>query len=155
VDLFTFVSWCLLTVIAVTAIGPLNIPIVGLAHKVQQGNQPPSFEESSFWWRSTIVSTGLWAMTIVMVFVLYLMYAAELGLPTGPVEIVFLMLYLAAAVWLVHWAFATDDWLAALGVFVLLVLLAGLPLLFLGWLTGFWRYLAANASWLLVSSRGG
>jgi hypothetical protein len=72
------------------------------------------------------------------------------GLPQGPTVLVLFLLYLPAAVAYVTWCWGYDEFVDGLGLFLIYVLLPGLPLLLVGWLAGLWRMLAANAPWLLT-----
>ena len=64
-------------------------------------------------------------------------------------QLVLFMVYLPTAAWFVFWMFALEDLLQALSLYLLYVLLAGLPLLLLGRLIGFWSWLRHTAPWLL------
>ena len=72
------------------------------------------------------------------------------GLPSGPTVLVLFLLYLPAAVGYVTWCWGYDEFVDGLGLFLIYVLLPGLPLLLAGWLAGLWRTLAQNAPWLLT-----
>ena len=145
--LFNFVSWCLVTICAVTLLWPLNIPLIALAYKVRRGYEPIDLEPSALWWRSTFATLGLAGMSLVL---LGLLYALVEGAELKPyqVQIVLLMLYLPAAVWYVCVLFAFDDLLDALSLFLLYVLLSGLPLLLIGRIAGWWTALADDLPWL-------
>jgi len=150
VALFKFVSWCLVTLSVVTLLWPLNIPLAALAYKVRRGYLPVPLERGEFWFRSTLASLGLAGMTLVL---LVLNYALVEGAEFKPeqVQLILLMLYLPAAVWLLFWAFALEDGIEAVGLFFLYVLLPGLPLLLIGFLAGWWQALHAEAPWLLIA----
>jgi hypothetical protein len=148
VALFTFVSWCLTTIAAVTLIWPLNIPLVALAYKVRRGYQPVALERRAFWWRSTFAALSLAGLTLVL---LILLYALVEGAEFRPyqVQLILLMAYLPAAVWILFVMFALEDMLEALSLFLLYILLAGLPLLLLGRLAGWWDKLGEEVPWLM------
>ena len=147
--LFYFVSWCLTIISVVTLLWPFNIPLAALAYKVRRGYQPIPLERGSFWWRSTFAALGLGGMSLIM---LGLLYALVEGAEFKPeqVQIVLLMLYLPAAVWFVFWIFALEDMMEGLGLFLVYVLLPGLPLFLLGRWFGWWRGLAEGYPWLLI-----
>ncbi len=148
---FGFFSWALVTVLAVTLLWPLNVPVAALAYKVRLGPQPVPLESREFWIRSTFAALGLAVLGLVLLGLTYvLVEAAEL--PPGPTQLLLVACYLPAAVWFVFWIFALEDLLQALGVFMLYVLLAGLPLLLLGRLFGVWARLHAAAPWLWSTS---
>jgi hypothetical protein len=71
------------------------------------------------------------------------------GLPGGATLLVLFMGYLPASVTYVTWTFGLDELIDGLTVFLIYVLLPGLPLLVLGWLAGFWGALSAHAPWLV------
>jgi hypothetical protein len=149
VGLFIFVSWSLGIIAAVTLSFPLNILLVALAYKVRLGYRPIPLEKDSFWWRSTFAALGLAGFTLVL---LGLTYALVEGADFKPeqVELVLLMAYIPAAVWFLFLIYAMEDMLESLGVFLLYLLLPGLPLLLFGWLTGSWHKLADDVPWLVL-----
>ena len=151
--LFNFVSWCLLTIGVVTLIWPLNIPLLALAYKVRLGYRAVPLAKAAFWWRSTFGSLGLAGMTLVLMGVLYALVDGADFKPEQ-VQLVLLMAYLPAAVWYLFWMYAMEDMLESLSVFLLYILLSGLPLLLIGRWFGWWETVAADYKWLLVSPKG-
>ncbi len=149
--LFNFVSWCLVTISVVTLLWPLNIPLAALAYKVRRGYLPVPLERGEFWSRATLASLGLAGLTLVL---LILNYALVEGAEFTPeqIQLVLLMIYLPAAVWFLFWSFALEDGIEAVGLFVLYILLPGLPLLLIGLLAGWWRVLHTVVPWLLIGS---
>jgi hypothetical protein len=155
VDFFSFVAWMLVTVVVVTALWPLNIPLLALAAKVRQGTQKLDYEVAEFWWRCTFGALGLAVLTLILLGLCYgLIVEMEFGQQAqakGIIQLVLLAIYLPLAVLYLFWMLALEDMVQALSVFLLYVGLPGLPLLLLGWLFGLWTWLAANAPWLLSS----
>jgi hypothetical protein len=155
VDFFSFVAWVLVTVVAVTAVWPLNIPLLALAAKVRQGTQKLDYEAGEFWWRCTFGALGLAVFTLILLGLCYgLIVEMEFGQRAqvkGIIQLVLLAIYVPVAVLYLFWIFALEDLLQALSVFLLYVGLPGLPVLLLGWLFGLWTWLAANAPWLMSS----
>jgi hypothetical protein len=153
VEFFSFVAWVLVTVVAVTAIWPLNIPLLALAVKVRLGTQKLDFEVAEFWWRCTFGALGLFVFTVILLGLCYgLIVELEFGQQAqakGIIQLVLLGMYTPLAVLYLFWMLALEDMLQALSVFLLYVGLPGLPLLLIGWLFGLWTWLAANAPWLL------
>lgn len=145
--IFGFISWALVTIVAVTLLWPLNVPVMALAFKVRNGPQPVGFEPREFWIRSTCAALGLLLPSLVVVGLTYFL-VEEVGLPPGPVQLILLMGYLPLAVWYVFWMFALEDLLQGLSQFLLYILLAGLPLLLVGRLLGWWASLQQAAPWL-------
>jgi hypothetical protein len=151
VALFSFVSWCLTIIAVVTVIWPLNIPLAALAYKVRLGYRPLTMERRAFWWRCTFATLSLAGMTLVLLGPYSLLYALVEGAEFKPnqVQLVLLMAYVPAAVWVMFIMFAYEDMLEALSLFLLYILLPGLPLLLFGNLTGFWDWLATQTPWLM------
>jgi hypothetical protein len=151
--LFIFISWCLTTIGVVTLIWPLNIPLLALAYKVRLGYRAVPLSRAAFWWRSTFGSLGLAGMTVVLLGLLYTLVAGAEFTPQQ-VQLVLLMAYLPAAVWYLFWIFAMEDMFESLSVFLLYILLSGLPLLLIGRWLGWWESVAKDNSWLLISPKG-
>jgi hypothetical protein len=155
VDFFSFVAWMLVIVVGVTAIWPLNIPLLALAVKVRQGTQKLDYEVGEFWWRCTFGALGLAVFTLILLGLCYgLVVEMEFGQQAqakGTIQLVLLAIYVPVAVLYLFWILALEDMLQALSVFLLYVGLPGLPLLLLGWLIGLWSWLSANAPWLMSS----
>jgi hypothetical protein len=151
VDLFVFVSWSLVIVAAVTLIWPVNIPLLALAYRIREGRQPTLVKTGELWLRCTLGALGLCVLTLVLIGLVYA--GVELAeLPAGPVQLALLVAYVAAAAAFLFWALALEDMLQALGVFLLYIVLPGLPLLLLGRLVGLWPWLRQSAKWLLLPS---
>ena len=106
-------------------------------------------EASELWTRSALAALGLAGMALVVLGLAYLLvHVAEL--PQGPTALVLLLLYLPAAVFYVCWCWGLDEFVDGLGLFLIYVMLPGLPLLLIGWLAGTWHTVADNAPWLLT-----
>jgi len=149
VDLFAFIGWTLAVLCLVTVAWPVNVPLMALAYKVRLGSQPLDVDGWELWTRSALASLGPAGMSLVLLGLAYLLvHVAEL--PQGPTVLVLLLLYLPAAVFYVSWCWGLDEFVDGLGLFLIYVLLPGLPLLLIGWLAGFWRTVAVNAPWLLT-----
>jgi hypothetical protein len=151
VESFAVFSWTLAIVFVVTLLWPLNLPLAALAYKVRQGSAPIDMDGREFWVRCTLASLGMFGMGLVLLGLTYgLIEGAEL--PREMVEMVMLLVYVPAAAWFLFWVFALEDMLQALSLFLLYILLPGVPLLLIGWLTGAWRRLADAAPWLLATT---
>ena len=134
-DLFSFVGWLLVTVVVVTIIWPLNIPLLALAIKVRRAQQPLGYEPSELWWRCTFGALGLAVLALIAAGLSYgLIYEMEMQTVQGPVQLVLLVLFVAAGIPYLFWVLGLDDMVEAAGIFVLYVFLPGLPLFGLGWL---------------------
>ncbi len=147
-DLFAFVGWLVAVLCLVTVAWPLNVPLMALAYKVRRGSEPLDVEGSELWTRSALASVGPAGLSLVLLLLAYALVQGA-GLPRGATLIVLLLAYLPAAVAYVTWCWGYDEFVDGLGLFLIYVLLPGLPLLLIGWLAGLGRTLAEKAPWLL------
>lgn len=148
-DLFSFVAWLLLTMVVVTIAWPLNVPLLALAIKVRRAQQPLGYETAELWWRSTFGALGLAVLALIVVGLSYgLVVEMEMSAARGPVHLVLLLVFIAAAVPYLFWVLGLDEMVEAAGIFVLYVFLPGLPLFLLGWLLGLGGRVAPLAPWL-------
>jgi hypothetical protein len=148
VDLFGFVSWCLAVIAVVTLAWPVNGALMALAFKVRQGTTPITMEPSEFWWRCIFAALGVAICTLILIGLNYVLVPVIL-LPRGMVQVVLLLAYVPAAIGFLFWMLALEDMLQAASVFLLYILLPGLPLLLIGRLTGLWEFVRQTAPWLL------
>ena len=148
-DLFAFVSWFVAVVCLVTLAWPLNVPLMAFAYKVRRGSQPLDMEGVELWTRSALGSVGLAGLSLILLVLAYLLVQVS-GLPGGPTVLVLFLAYVPAAVGYVTWCWGYDEFVDGLGLFLIYVLLPGLPLLLIGWLTTLRLPLAQNAPWLLT-----
>jgi hypothetical protein len=153
VELFAFVSWCLVTVVAVTLFWPVNIPLMALAYKVRHGGKPIDMDGREFWIRCTLAALGLTGMTLLTLGLVYVL-VRRAELPAGAIHLTLLLAYLPAAVGFVFWVFGLEDMVQAVGVFLLYILLPGFPLLLLGRFAGWWEMLRQSRPWLLPPAGG-
>jgi hypothetical protein len=149
VDLFAFIGWAVVVLCLVTLAWPLNVPLMALAYKVRRGSEPLDIEGTELWTRSALASVGPAGMSLILLLLTYVLVQVA-GLPPGPTVLVLFLLYLPAAVGYVTWCWGYDEFVDGLGLFLIYVLMPGLPLLLVGWLIGLWRTVAANAPWLLT-----
>jgi hypothetical protein len=148
VDVFAFVGWVVAVLCLVTLAVPVNVPLMALAYKVRRGSEPLDVEGSELWMRCALGAAGPAGMSLLLLVLAYALIQGA-GLPQGPTLLVLLMAYVPAAVAYVTWCWGFDELIDGLGVFLLYVLLPGLPLALIGWLVGLWRALAQAAPWLL------
>jgi hypothetical protein len=144
VDINALFGWALALIVLVTLFWPLTIPLAALAYKVRLGSQPIPLETSSFWLRSTFASLGLAVLSGVALG-LEVLLKGWFELPPVLVHLTLLALYVPVAVWFLFWMYALEDLLEALSLFGIYVLLPGLPLVIIGWLTGLWKVVAERA----------
>jgi hypothetical protein len=148
VELYRFFSQALAVLATITLAVPLSVPLAALAYKVRLGPKPVPFEPKPFWLRSAGAALGLALFTGVALG-LERVLVAGVEFPAGPVHLVLFMAYLPAGVWLMFWMYALDDLIEGLGVFLIYLLVPGLPLFLLGLLLDRWFVLTP---WLLPSS---
>jgi hypothetical protein len=147
VTVVVFFSWVLVTIVGVTVLWPLNIPLAALAYKIRQGSQPIPLEPAPFWWRSAFAALGLAVLSLAVVGLAYLLIKGA-DLPANAVHLVLLLVYLPIGVWYLLWMFALEDFFQALGVFVLYIAVPGLPFFLLHRLIHGWKPLALEPSLL-------
>jgi len=151
VDFFHFVSWCLAVSIAAAIFWPVNLLFMALAFRIRHGARPLDMETSELWWRSAFSSLGLAILSIPFIGLNYVLVRL-MEMPQGPVQTLLLLGYIPSAIAFIWWSFALEDLLEGTGVFLLYVLLLGLPMLAAGRLFGLWQALKQNAPWFLAST---
>lgn len=134
-DLTTSVSYLSICVILVTAVWPLNIPIMALAYKIRHGNPPIPIEPKELWWRAVLGSLGIAVLGILMAGIDYLGIGV-LHIPELPVQLALLVAFLAAGTWFLFWSFAYDDPLEGLSLLLIYVFLPIMLLLLVNWIAG-------------------
>jgi hypothetical protein len=147
-DIYGLFGWTLVVILIVTGAWPVNIPLAALAFKIRLGDKPLPFATKPFWIRSTFAALGLCVLSFVMLGLAYI-FTRGLTLPGGPVYVVLVIGYIPVGVWYMFWMFACEDLLDGLSIFLIYLLLPGLPLGVLGALMGF---LPALAERLLPSA---
>ena len=153
-DIFGFFSWCLVVISAVTLLWPVNILFMALAWKVRQaGKSIVDMEPPEFWWRCTFGSLGLAVLSIINLTLVYLL-VKEAEMPVGPVALTLLLIYLGSAIFYVFWMLALDDMMQGATVFLLYVLLPGIPILLIGKLFHWWIRIRELAPWLWPIEKG-
>jgi hypothetical protein len=150
VDVFAFAGWVVALLSAITLPWPVNVPIMALAYKIRRGSESLDLEPYEFWVRSTLAAAGLAGLTLALLILSFLLIEGA-HLPAGPILLVLILAYLPAAVPYLCWTFAQDELVDGLGLFVLYVLIPGLPLFLIGWLMGLWSALARLAPWMFPS----
>jgi hypothetical protein len=151
VDIYGFASWCFTVVVLVTIAWPLNAFFLALAVKISKGRSKLDLSLSELMWRSLGGSLGLALASLVALGIAYgLVVGAEV--PAGMVHIGLLFLFVLVAIGFLVWILAVDDLGQTLSIFLLYVLLPGLPLLLLGRFFGLWASLRQSAPWMLPGS---
>jgi hypothetical protein len=157
VDIFKTISPLVTVVVLICAAWPLTLPLLALAVKVRRGTAPLEYEDArEFWLRCTLgsflVAVAAWVVLALMaVLIVGLDFSVASG-AAGVVQLALLLVLIPTATGVIFWALALEDFFYALAVFGIFVLLPGLPLALVGWLTGLGVRLAQAAPWLLSPS---
>jgi hypothetical protein len=134
-DLTTSVSYLSICVIVVTALWPLNVPMMALAYKIRHGHPPIPMEQKELWLRAVLGSLGMAILGIVMAGLNYVGIGA-LHIPDLPVQVALLAAFLAAGTWFLFWSFAYDDALEGLSLLLIYVFLPMMLLIVVNWIAG-------------------
>ncbi|MBI2803734.1 MAG: hypothetical protein HYX68_01960 [Planctomycetes bacterium] len=124
--------------VTVAVLFPLTIPWAMLAYKIWHGNKEIEEEMGeellSRSWRATLV---LGVASPAFVFLDYLI-VEQIGMPSGPTHVVFLLSFLAFAAWMMFFFFGMEDFFQGL---MLSVIFLYLPtaVLFVLWLIIRWN----------------
>jgi len=150
VELYRF-FWGLLAWIATVAIlWPVNVPMLALAYKIQNGPKPLTMEREDLWYRSIVAALFVAGITLGFVILDYLV--VDWGdFPSGPIHLIIFLTYVPVAAWCLFVVFAYDDLLDG---FSLLLIYLGLPIfaLFLfNAVFGLWNYVLGFAYNVLKS----
>ena len=90
--------------------------------------------------RCSFAALGLAGLSLVLIAFDYGLIAS-VQMPAGPVQLTLFLLYLPAAIGFLFWILGMDDVMNAASVFVLYILLPGLPLLLIGRIAHLWEKL--------------
>jgi hypothetical protein len=151
VDIYGFASWCFTVMVLVTIAWPVNALFLALAVKISKGRSPMELSFGELSWRSLGASFGLALASIVAMGIAYgLVMTAEV--PAGMVHIGLLFFFVLVAIGFLVWILAIDDLGQTMSIFLLYILLPGLPLLLAGRFLGLWSTLRQSAPWMLPGS---
>jgi hypothetical protein len=154
VDIFGFFSWCLVVIAAVTMLWPVNTLFMALAWKVRQAGKPiVDMEPPEFWWRCAFGSLGLGVLSLIDLTLMYVL-VKEAEMPAGPVALTLLLFLLAASIFYVFWMLALEDMMQGASIFLLYILLPGIPILLIGKLLHLWTRVQESAPWLWPIVKG-
>lgn len=142
-ELYNFFRGTLAWTATIACLWPLNIPLLALAFKIQNGSKPIDMESDEYWWRSSVGSLVLGLVTAGFVFVDY-MLADWAELPPGPTHMIVYIGYVPAAVWILTLFFAMDDLMHGLSLFVIYIYL---PVLVILGLNGLLWFVKLNFRW--------
>ena len=147
-DVYRFVSWCLVVMSAVMLIFPINILLVALAYKVKLAGKEIDMDAGEFWWRCSFAALGLAGLSLVFVGIDYALIASA-EMPAGPVQLVLFLVYVPAAIGYLYWIMGMDDLMNATSVFMIYIVLPGLAILVFGRIAHLWQKLPP---WMLPST---
>lgn len=150
-DIIKTVSPVATIVFLVCALWPLNAAMLALAVKIRAGTNPLDYEDSrEYWWRSILGSLGVAVIAWVLLAVMYfLIVLQELTAAAGVIQMSLLLLLIPAAIGFIFWALALEDFMHALSVFGIFVLLPGLLLGLIGAILHAMDRLPQLPTWLL------
>ncbi len=126
-ELYKFFWGALAWIATFTILWPLNVPLIALAYKVQNGARPISLAHDEFWYRC-LFGAGVLAVLSVAVILLDYFVIDITDLPAGPIHLLAFIGYVATAPYLMVISFAFTELTEGLGVFVIYI---GLPLIVL------------------------
>jgi hypothetical protein len=151
VDIYGFASWCFTVMVLVTVAWPVNMLFLALAVKISKGRSRLDMSLGELFWRSLGGSLGLAFGSLVAMGIAYWLVGSA-QVPPGMVHIGLLFLFVLAAIAFLVWILAIDDLGQTLSIFLLYLLLPGLPLLLAGRFLGLWSTLRQSAPWMLPGS---
>jgi hypothetical protein len=151
VDIYGLASWCFTLLVLVAIAWPLNTLFLALAVKIARGRSPLGMSTGELLWRSLGGSGGLAVASLIVLGIAYWLIATA-ELPAGMIHLGLLFIFVLAAIGFLLWILATDDLGLTFSIFLLYILLPGLPLLLAGRLFGFWTTLRQTAPWILPGS---
>jgi hypothetical protein len=128
----TVFGWLFVAMLG-TLLWPLNIPLMAAAYRVRLGQHPLPFEGTEFWVRSLFASLGMAVLGWVVV-LLHLLLVRGIEVPPMMSLTIVLIIYVPIALPFLHWIMAFDEFVEAISLFLLYLLLPGVPFLLLGWI---------------------
>ncbi len=150
-DIYSFAGWCFTLMVLVTIAWPVNTLFLALAVKISKGSKPLGMSAGELFWRSLGGSFGVALASLICLGIAYgLIVSAEV--PAGMVHIGLIFVLVLASIGFLLWILATDDLGLTLSIFLLYVLVPGLPLLLVGRFLGLWTALRQSAPWILPGS---
>ncbi len=136
-ELFQFGRGLLAWMVTITALFPVNIFLLALAYKVQQGPASIRMERKEFWLRC---AGGALVVTMASLVAVWLDHwlAVSAEYPAGPVHLVILALLVMAGVWTFFVFLALEDLFQGLSLFLLYVFLPVFVLFVVNQVVGLW-----------------
>lgn len=124
-ELYKFFWGALAWIATVACLWPVNVPVLALAYKIQQGTKPIDEDmRDELWYRATLGAFFLALATAGFIFLDYL-FLDYTEFPAGPIHLVVFMAYVPAGAFILFYFLGYSDLLDGLGLFVIYI---GLPL---------------------------
>jgi len=138
VELYKFFWGALAWIATVVVLWPINVPLLALAYKIQNGPKPLAIGRVELWYRS-LVGAGLLAlMTVGFIFLDYV-FIDLTDFPPGPIHLVIFMAYIPAGAYVLLVSFAFAELLEGLGVLVIYIVLPVLVLFLINAISDIWE----------------
>jgi hypothetical protein len=148
-DPYLFIWNMLAWSLAVAGFPPLTIPWGVMAFKIWHGTKPIDEELSDELWSRSWRASVMMFLAAIGFLLLDFVAADWLGLPVGPVHIVFLVVFLAAAAGLMMHYFSMEDFFQGLSMTILYLYIPAALLVPLWWLIGWNPLFTYVLSWLV------
>jgi hypothetical protein len=119
VQVYVFVRALLAWSISVAVLWPVMFPWSRFAYRIWHGTKPIDEElEDELWWRAGYSSSLMFVVAFVM---LLLNYATvdQFGVPSGPVHIVYYLVFLTLAAFIMHYCYYMEDFFQGLSLAVI------------------------------------
>jgi hypothetical protein len=139
VELYKFFWGALAWIVTIAVVWPLNVPLIALAYKIQNGAKPIEIEREELWYRSAFGAGMLALMTVGFVLLDYFIIDLT-DLPAGPIHLVIFVGYIPAAAYVLTISFAYGDLVEGLGVFVIYLGLPVIVLFIINAVLGIWNW---------------
>jgi hypothetical protein len=138
-ELYKFFWGSLAWIATVAVLWPLNVPLLALAYKIQNGAKPLPIDTDELWYRSAFGAGMLALMTIGFVLLDYF-FVDFTDFPAGPIHLVIFMAFIPAAAWLLGIGFAFGELVEGLGLFVIYIGLPIFVLFIINAILGIWNW---------------
>jgi hypothetical protein len=138
-ELYNFFWGALAWVATFAILWPVNVPLLAMAYKIQNGAKPLTIEQDELWYRSAVGAGILAFMTVGFVFLDYF-FIDWIGLPPGPIHLVIFMAYVPAGAYGMLISFAYAELMDGLGVLIIYIGLPVLVLFLINAMVGIWEW---------------
>jgi hypothetical protein len=139
VELYKFFWGALAWIATIAVLWPINVPLLALAYKIQNGAKPLPIERAELWYRSAFGAGILALVTLGFVLLDYLIIDWA-DLPPGPIHLAAFVGYIPSAAYVLTIAFAYGELAEGLGIFVIYVGLPVMALFLINAVLGVWEW---------------